>query len=113
MSVGVGSFADPPDAQGLAHFLEHMLFMGSRKYPDENEYDRYLKEHGGVSNAYTEFDQTCYFFSVGKGHLRGALDRFAQFFIDPLCKEDCMDREVKAVNNEFEVKGEKDLFHRG
>ena len=41
-------------AQGLSHYLEHMLFMGSKKYPDENEYDSYLTKHGGASNAFTE-----------------------------------------------------------
>jgi len=40
--------------QGLSHYLEHMLFMGSAKYPDENEYDDYLTKHGGSSNAFTE-----------------------------------------------------------
>lgn len=38
LSVGVGSFSDPIEAQGLAHYLEHMLFMGTSKYPAENEY---------------------------------------------------------------------------
>ncbi len=41
-------------AQGLSHYLEHMLFMGSEKYPDENEYDAFLTAHGGSSNAMTE-----------------------------------------------------------
>jgi nardilysin len=47
VSVRVGSFSDPRDAQGLAHFLEHMLFMGSEKFPDENDYDDFLSSHGG------------------------------------------------------------------
>ena len=37
VAVGVGSLCDPLEMQGLAHYLEHMLFMGSEKYPDENE----------------------------------------------------------------------------
>ncbi|PRQ55239.1 putative nardilysin [Rosa chinensis] len=40
MCVGIGSFSDPPEAQGLAHFLEHMLFMGSTEFPGENEKSR-------------------------------------------------------------------------
>lgn len=40
--------------QGMSHYLEHMLFMGSEKFPDENDYDSYLQHHGGSSNAYTE-----------------------------------------------------------
>ena len=39
LSVGVGSLNDPKQAQGLAHYLEHMLFMGTGKYPEENEYN--------------------------------------------------------------------------
>lgn len=54
LAVGAGSFLDPPGRQGLAHLLEHMLFMGSRRFPSENAYDDYLTRHGGSSNAYTE-----------------------------------------------------------
>ena len=42
-NVSIGSFADPIDAMGLAHFLEHMLFMGTESFPDENDYSSYLK----------------------------------------------------------------------
>lgn len=44
----------PMRTQGLSHYLEHMLFMGSEKFPDENDYDAFLASHGGASNAYTE-----------------------------------------------------------
>jgi len=38
MNVHVGSFSDPPSVPGLAHFLEHMMFLGTQKYPDEARY---------------------------------------------------------------------------
>ncbi|KAL3530974.1 hypothetical protein ACH5RR_010296 [Cinchona calisaya] len=101
MCVGMGSFADPYEAQGLAHFLEHMLFMGSNDFPDENEYDSYLSKHGGSSNAYTETEHTCYHFEVKREFLKGALKRFSQFFISPLVKAEAMEREVLAVDSEF------------
>uniref|UniRef100_A0A7C9E4E2 Peptidase M16 N-terminal domain-containing protein n=1 Tax=Opuntia streptacantha TaxID=393608 RepID=A0A7C9E4E2_OPUST len=101
VSVGMGSFSDPYEAQGLAHFLEHMLFMGSADFPDENEYDSYLSKHGGSSNAYTETEHTCYHFEVKREFLKGALRRFSQFFISPLVKGEAMDREVLAVDSEF------------
>jgi nardilysin len=99
MCVGIGSFADPPKAQGLAHFLEHMLFMGSSEFPDENEYDSYLSKHGGASNAFTETEYTCYHFEVKREYLKGALDRFSQFFVSPLVKTEAMDREILAVDS--------------
>lgn len=40
MDVAVGFGCDPENFQGLAHFLEHMLFMGTKKYPEENEYSK-------------------------------------------------------------------------
>ncbi|KAL1370247.1 hypothetical protein HN51_000534 [Arachis hypogaea] len=101
MCVGIGSFSDPFEAQGLAHFLEHMLFMGSEEFPDENEYDSYLSKHGGSSNAYTETEHTCYHFEVKPEFLKGALRRFSQFFISPLVKMEAMEREVQAVDSEF------------
>nr|DAD25800.1 TPA_asm: hypothetical protein HUJ06_027268 [Nelumbo nucifera] len=101
MCVGMGSFSDPFNAQGLAHFLEHMLFMGSTKFPDENEYDSYLSKRGGSSNAYTETEHTCYHFEVKREFLKGALERFSQFFISPLVKVEAMEREILAVDSEF------------
>ncbi|GER35472.1 insulinase (Peptidase family M16) family protein [Striga asiatica] len=109
MCVGTGSFADPYEAQGLAHFLEHMLFMGSTEFPDENEYDSYLAKHGGSSNAYTETEYTCYHFEVKREFLHGALMRFAQFFVSPLVKAEAMEREVLAVDSEFNQALQSDL----
>lgn len=51
--VNVGSYHDPPHLQGLSHFLEHMLFLGTEKYPQENAYDAFLSKKGGDDNAYT------------------------------------------------------------
>ena len=62
MAVGVGSFHETngQEPHGLAHLLEHMLFMGSEKYPTENAYDDHLSRNGGFSNAFTEAECTVY-----------------------------------------------------
>eukprot|EP00898_Chlorokybus_atmophyticus_P001398 jgi/Chlat1/2259/Chrsp17S08725 len=78
-----------------------MLFMGSKKFPDENEYDRFLNQHGGSSNAFTDCELTCFHFDVNHKFLKPALDRFAQFYVSPLLKLEAMDREVQAVDSEF------------
>ncbi len=73
--------------------------MGTKKYPKENEYYEYLSKHGGDANAYTSSDNTNYFFEVGTEFLEGALDRFAQFFIEPLFDPSCTDREIHSVDS--------------
>lgn len=101
LSVGIGNYSDPQDIPGLSHYLEHMLFMGSKKFPDENEYDAFLNRHNGSSNAYTEEETTTFFFDCSPEALKPMLDRFSQFFISPLLKSEALEREVLAVDNEF------------
>uniref|UniRef100_A0A8C5DIB9 Insulin-degrading enzyme n=1 Tax=Gouania willdenowi TaxID=441366 RepID=A0A8C5DIB9_GOUWI len=102
LDVQIGSLSDPSKIAGLAHFCEHMLFLGTQKYPKENEYSQFLSEHAGSSNAFTSGEHTNYYFDVSHEHLQGALDRFAQFFLCPLFDESCKDREVNAVDSEHE-----------
>ncbi|KAJ3126641.1 Insulinase (Peptidase M16) [Nowakowskiella sp. JEL0407] len=100
LDVHVGHLNDPVGIDGLAHFCEHLLFMGTEKYPTENDYNDYLSKHSGYSNAYTSAEHTNYYFSVGSDFLEGALDRFAQFFISPLFSEGSTERELNAVDSE-------------
>jgi len=108
MNVGVGSSANPDDRPGLAHFLEHMLFLGTEKYPEAGSYQSFISSHGGSHNAFTAYENTNYFFSVDASALPGALDRFAQFFIAPLFTPDYVDRERHAVDSEFQAKRRDD-----
>ena len=57
VAVGVGNLADPPQRQGLAHYLEHMLFLGTEKYPSVEDFGEYLERNGGSNNAYTAREQ--------------------------------------------------------
>ncbi|XP_061897339.1 nardilysin-like isoform X2 [Entelurus aequoreus] len=103
LCVGVGSFSDPSDLPGLAHFLEHMVFMGSKKYPSENGFNTFLKKHGGSDNASTDCERTVFQFDVQRKGFKEALDRWAQFFICPLMIRDAIDREVEAVDSEYQL----------
>lgn len=100
LSVRCGCFNDPASTLGLAHLHEHMLFLGSEKYPEEDEYCRFLGEHAGGSNAYTEEEFTCYYFSVNADFLEGALDRFSQLFLAPRFEVSSLEREIQAVDAE-------------
>ena len=100
MNVRTGSLYEPVEFMGLAHFLEHMLFMGSNKYKDEDYFSSKLKELGGSSNAYTDNYQTVYFFNVLSNNLEDIIDIFSRFFIDPLFNINSVSREINAVNSE-------------
>ena len=101
LDVNVGSADDPADRPGLAHFLEHMLFLGTDEYPDPGEYHRFVNEHGGAGNAATSLDHTTYFFEVDAAHLDGALDRFSRFFISPRFDREYVARERRIVHSEY------------
>ena len=103
MAVAAGSFHEPGSVGGLAHFCEHMIFMGSQKYPDENLFDSFVSRNSGSDNAYTDAHATVYEFDVAPEKFKEALDIWAQFFISPLMKESSVEREVTAVHSEFEM----------
>jgi len=104
LDVAVGSGDDPRERQGLAHFLEHMLFLGTEKYPQADDYQRFISQSGGSHNAYTSNEHTNYFFDVDASSLEPALDRFAQFFLTPLFSSEYVSRERHAVDSEYKSK---------
>ena len=110
VSVNVGSYSNPRDFNGLAHFLEHMLFMGSAKYPNENYYFEKLNELGGSSNAYTDTHETVYFFNVFDYGLQEIIDIFSRFFIDPLFDSNSINREINAVDSEHHKNINNDMW---
>ncbi len=108
VDVNVGSYQDPDDRLGLAHFLEHMLFMGTEKYPDVDSYSEFIRANGGSSNAYTADVRTNYYFDINSDQLQPALDRLAQFFIAPKLDHDYVEREKNAVDSEYRLHARED-----
>lgn len=100
LDVHVGHFSDPENVAGLAHFCEHMLFLGTEKYPQEGALEKFLSVHGGSSNAYTDTEDTNFFFDVNEDSLESALDIFSQFFVAPLFTASATDRELNAIESE-------------
>lgn len=103
LTVFRGSYDDPKNRLGLAHFLEHMLFLGTAKYPNVDDYQNFITTHGGTFNAYTASDHTNFFFDIQPAYFEGGLDRFAQFFIAPTFDAKYVDREKNAVNSEYQL----------
>lgn len=112
LDVYVGSNDDPEEFPGLAHFLEHMLFLGTDQYPEAGEYQQYISTQGGSHNAYTAPEHTNYFFDVDPKGLAGTLDRFSRFFVAPTMDPAYVEREINAVHSEYQSKL-KDEARRG
>ena len=110
LNVHVGSMQNPDEQLGLAHYLEHMLFLGTEKYPDPDEYGDFMSRHGGMHNAYTADDHTNYMFQVNNDRLGEALDRFSDFFKAPIFDPEYSEKEVNAVDSEWSMRRASDGF---
>lgn len=106
--VPVGSLEDPDSHPGLAHYLEHMTLMGSKKYPQPDSLAEYLKMHGGSHNASTAPYRTAYYLEVENDALDGAVDRLADAIAEPLLAKKYAERERNAVNAELTMARTRD-----
>ena len=100
MHVAVGYQNDPDEYKGLAHCLEHCLFLGTEDYPREEYFSEFINNNGGDQNAFTTSDHTCFFFSVEKCAFVRGLDIFSGFFTQPLFNQNSIAKEVHAVDSE-------------
>ena len=104
MAINAGHFDDPLDRQGLAHFLEHMLFLGTDQYPESNGFSNFVSQAGGNTNAWTGTEHTCYFFDINNQKFEHALKQFSRFFIAPLLSPTETEKERNAIDAEFKLK---------
>lgn len=100
VAVEAGSFDDPTNLPGLAHFCEHMLFLGTKKYPDATGFDNFMSANGGFNNAYTADEVTVYFGELSQAASSEGMDRFADFFRAPLFDKQYVSKEVHAIDSE-------------
>ena len=112
MSVGVGYFNDPKEYMGLAHFLEHMLFMGSKTYPDIDYFSKLVRTAGGMDNAYTDKEETVYYFKVFNNEFDKILKVWSRFFIDPLFDDGSVNKEINAVHSEHLKNIQNDMWRK-
>ena len=109
LSVPIGSMHNPDSQLGLAHYLEHMLFLGSEKYPVINEYSKFMSQNGGYTNAYTAQESTVYGFEVNDKAFPEALDRLGDVMRAPLLDEKYAEKERHTVNAEHKTYFDNDM----
>ena len=108
MAVFRGSNHEPEAHPGLAHFLEHMLFIQTEAYPEPSAFQDFVSANGGSTNAYTALDHTNYFFDVKASAFPEALDRWGHFFISPIISPEYSQREKNAVDSEYQMQLKND-----
>lgn len=99
--VQAGSHDAPAKWPGLAHFLEHLFFLGTDRFPLENGLMRYVQGLGGQVNASTRERTTDFFFEVPPDALAGGLERLCQMLAEPDLSIERQRREREVIHAEF------------
>ncbi|CAM9020333.1 unnamed protein product [Wickerhamomyces anomalus] len=113
LCVAAGAHNDPEDIPGLAHFCEHLILLGSKDFPNSNEFHDCISKAGGRRNAFTTGEQTCFYFetpsdstwksknsSVEEPVFNHLLKVFASCLKAPTFAENMFEKEIYAVDNE-------------
>lgn len=102
MDVRIGSWNDPKNIPGMAHFLEHMKFISTNEFVSEpNSFDNFLSNNQGASNAYTDSIHTNYHYDVSSAALEESLKLFSYMFNKSKFDREFVMKEINAVNSEF------------
>jgi len=108
LTINAGHFDDPEERQGMAHFIEHMLFLGTKAYPDPGHFSQFINQAGGHCNAWTGTEHSSYYFDCDHQQFNSALDIFSQFFIAPLFDKEQATSERNAIDAEYKMKTKDD-----
>jgi protease III len=110
LGLPAGSLQDPINQQGLAHYTEHMVLMGSTHFPEPDGFSEFLSKHAGKYNASTAAYRTAFYFEIENSALSEALDRLSDAIAFPLLDAHYADKERNAVNAEMTLARSRDGF---
>lgn len=101
--VKTGSNHENKSILGISHFLEHMLFEGTKKRPDSTIIANEIEKYGAEFNAYTSTNRTAFFIKIINKHFEKALGILSDMVSDPLFREDKIDKEKKVILREIDM----------
>lgn len=110
--INVGSCHEKSDERGISHFLEHILFEGTKKRPTNKEISNEIERIGGDFNAYTSTGKTCFYAKVLKKHFTIAVDVLADILQNPLLREEDIKKEKNVVLKEIAMIYDEPRFHQ-
>ena len=103
LNIKIGSSSHSNEIEGLAHCLEHCLFLGTEKYPEKDAFDDFLTKNSGDSNAYTTIENVNFHYDISNEGLEKSLDMFSQFFICPLFTKNLIYKELESIDSEYKI----------
>lgn len=101
--VRTGASDEPPEVAGISHFLEHMLFKGTKKY-GLGEIERIIESVGGVSNAGTSHDFTHYYITIPTTAIDTAIDMLAEMVCHSVIDKTELEKERLVILEEYRRK---------
>lgn len=99
--VKTGSIDEDDSNNGVAHFLEHLFFKGSKNFP-QNEFDKIAESKGAVTNAATSKDYTHFYIKIPSKDFETAVKLHADMLLNPLIPQDELEKERLVVIREIE-----------
>ena len=102
-----GSADDPPGKSGIAHFLEHLMFKGTKNHP-QGKFSELIADVGGQENAFTSNDYTAYFQRVAKEHLSVCMEYEADRMKNLVLSDDVVSPERDVVLEERRMRTDSD-----
>ena len=103
VAVGAGSRYETKNVNGISHFLEHMFFKGSRKYPTAEEIATLVDGIGAVNNAATSKEWTYYWIKSASKHLKISMDLLSSMIKESLLAEEEIEKEKGVIAEELRM----------
>ena len=104
LTVGVGSQTDPEDFCGFTHLIEHLLFTGSKNYPDDDYIVKVINKYNGEDNGVTKSFSTSYYYKIGPGGLEEFAPVLADAVAFPNFDKEKIKKEINNVNSEISMR---------
>lgn len=111
-TVKTGSNSENKKINGISHFIEHMLFEGTKKRKNSRIISNEIESLGGELNAYTSNERTSFYVKVPKKHTGKALDIIADILQNPLFSEKTIEKERRVILKEINLHKDEPRFHQ-
>lgn len=102
ITVKAGAEYETKDISGMSHFLEHMFFKGTKKYPHYKKISVLLDSLGASNNAYTDYERTKYYIKSDSRHLETTIDVISEIYLNSLFKKEEIEKERGVVLEEVD-----------